>query len=322
MADVGTVSSSFAGTPQWYSEYLKQIAQLGGGLATEEVGPDDLFQGPRIADWTPDQLSAFNMTRDAAGMWKPGFDAAQDAYAASQGLLNQSNLMTAQGAQFDRPTYENTYWDIYKPGVDLLQDQARRIGNEQFENTTLAGLNRNFTGAGGFGSGRHQILGADAAATAQQKIEDTANQAWMGSRQQAMQDYMGWGKQNMQGAQQMGTLAQNQAGLGNNLWDLGTKGTAAMANDAGALAAIGQQQQAMTQANYNLGYQDFQQQQQFPWQQLSNWTGLMQGQQLPQFQTNNSVQMGAGAVTMPTGTYYSPWMSGMQGAAGAAGIIG
>jgi hypothetical protein len=212
MADVGTVSSSFSGTPQWYSDYLKEIAQLGGGLAQEEYIP---YGAPRIADWTPDQMQAFNQTRDAQGMWRPGFDAAQDAYAASQGMLNQSSQLTSQGAQFDRPTYENTYWDIYEPGVQALQDQARRIGNENFENTTLAGLNRNFAGAGGFGSGRHQILGADAAATAQQKIEDVASQTWMTGRQQAMQDYMGWGKQNMTGGSQMASLAQNQAGLGN-----------------------------------------------------------------------------------------------------------
>ncbi len=318
MADVGTVSSSFSGTPQWYSDYLREVSEVGRSLAQEDFTP---YAGPRIAGFTPDQQTAFNMTRDAQGMWRPGFDAAQDAMAASQGALGQASQMIQQGGQFDRPTYENTYWDIYKPGVERLQEQAQRIGSQNFTNTTLADLNRNFTGTGNFGGGRHQILGADAAATAQQKIEDLSNQAWMTGRQQAMGDYLNWGKQNLQGGQQMAGVAQNQSALGKDLFGLGTAGTQAMMTDASAMANIGQQQQLMDQSNLNLAYNDWNQQRNYPWEQATNWSSLMRGQALPSLNTQSTTSIGSGAFALPN--YSNPWATGINAGAGIySGLTG
>jgi hypothetical protein len=89
---------------------------------------------------------------------------------------------------------------------------------------------------------------------------------------------------------------------------LGTQ-QAAMA-DSNAMGNIGQQQQTMNQQNLSMAYQDFQDQQNYPWQQLDKWASLMNKAPIPNYQSN--VQLPA---VVPT-TYQNPWASGIQGAAG------
>jgi hypothetical protein len=90
---------------------------------------------------------------------------------------------------------------------------------------------------------------------------------------------------------------------------LGTQ-QAALA-DAAALGNIGTQKQGMNQQNMNLAYQDFMEQQNYPWQQLDKWSSVLNRTSIPNYQSQ--VQLPA---VVPT-TYQNPWASAVQGAAGA-----
>lgn len=309
MAFTGTTPSgaSFSSPAEWYDQYLADLTALGGSLAQEEYTP---YGGPRVAEWTPDQLAAFSRVRDAADMWRPYVDPALQSMEAGKGGLNEMANMIRGASTFDRPTFENTYLDIYMDPARKMQEAARSIGARNFENTTLKQLSDAFTGTGQFGSGRHQILGADAAAQAQAQIEEAAATIGMNATQNAMGDYYKWGQQGLQGANQMGDYAANQAKMGMDLMNFGLGTQHAAMADASAIGNIGQQQQTMNQQNLNLGYQDFLEQQNYPWQQLDKWSALTRGQQIPNYQSQ--VQLPA---TVPT-TYQNPWMSGLQGAAG------
>ena len=292
-----------ADSPQWYNDYLQDIASTGEALAGEEYQP---YQGPRIAEWTPDQQEAFARTRDSADMWRPYVDQGQDAFASGQGGLNVMADMTQAAGKFDRPTYNNTYLDIYQPAMTGMQNAIDQIGQRNFENTTLKQLNDNFTGTGQFGSGRHQILGADAAAQAQSQIEQQKANVEMTGRQNAMGDYLNWAKQGGQMAGQMGTYAQNQATMGSNLMAFGANTQNLARGDAASIGNIGTQQQDMNQKNLNLSYQDFMDQQSFPWQQLGRWTSSVQGNPIPTYGSNVQQQ-----------TVTNPWLSGTMGGLGA-----
>jgi hypothetical protein len=298
----------FSSANEWYDQYLADLAALGGTLAQEEPS---LYEGPRIAEWTPDQQQAFSRVRDSVDMWRPYVDPALESLYAGQGGLNRMNEMINQSSQFDRPTFESTYLDIHMGPARQMQDAARSIGARNFENTTLKQLNDAFTGTGQFGSGRHQILGADAAAQAQAQIEEAAAGIGMQATQNAMGDYYKWGQQGLQGAQQMGSYAANQARMGTDLMNFGLGTQQASMADAAAIGNIGQQQQNMNQQNLNLGYQDYQEQQNLPWQQLDKWSSLMRGSSIPNYQSQ--VQMPA---VVPA-TYQNPWASAVQGGAGA-----
>lgn len=299
--------TQFASPSEWYDQYLADLTALGGTLAQEDYVP---YGGPRIAEWTPDQQGAFGRTRDALDMWRPYVDPAREALEAGQGGLNSMRELAQGAATFDRPTFENTYLDIYMNPAREMQDAASAIGQRNFQNTTLKSLNDAFAGSGQFGSSRNQILGADAAAMAQAQIEEARAGIGMQATQNAMGDYLKWANQGMQGAQQMGTYAGKQAQMGTDLMNFGLGTQQAAIQDAYQLGNIGTQQQQMNQQNLNLAYQDFQEQQAYPWQQLDKWSSLVRGQSIPNYAPIAQAQ------PVAPSTYQNPWLSALQGAAG------
>jgi hypothetical protein len=293
--------------PDWYNDYLREIAESGKALAQEEYAP---YEGPRIAEFTPDQQAAFARTRDSLDMWRPYADQAQDALASGQGGLNTMAQMTQRAGTYNDPTYENVFWDNYSPAVQGMQNAIDQIGQRNFQNTTLKGLNDNFAGTGQFGSGRHQILGQDAAANAQSQIEQQKANVMMTGRQNAMGDYLNWAKQEGAMGSQMGNYAGNQARMGTDLMNFGQTAQNYAQQDAGALMNMGTQQQNMNQQNLNLGYQDFMDQQAFPWQQMGRWTGAVQGNPIPTYGSN---------VQQPNVT--NPWLAAGMGGVGGASMV-
>lgn len=81
---------------------------------------------------------------------------------------------------------------------------------------------------------------------------------------------------NLQAGSQMGSLSNLQ----NNF----------VLQNAGALGASGDQQQAQNQANLNVAYGDFQNQQQYPWQQLGNLSSIVHGLPMSTTQTGQTTQ--------------------------------
>ena len=219
--------------------------------------------------------------------------------------------MTQQAANFDPNTFNQTYYGgVYEPTVNKMRDAAKSIGQRDFQDTTLKALSDSFTGSGHFGSGRHQILGADAAAAAEARIQEQMAGIEMGGRQAAMGDYLNWSKQQGNMGNQMGNLAGNYARMGTDLMNFGLGTQQAAMADAASLGNIGQQQQQMNQQNLNLSYQDFQDQQNYPWQQLDKWGAVTRGQNIPNYQSQ---------VTLPSVSQtasQNPWAAGIQGGLG------
>lgn len=83
--------------PEWYTNYAMNV--LSGQQALSSV-PYTAYQGPRVAGFTPDQNTAFDMTKAAAGSFAPGMNAAMDA---TKGALGSSSMGAAQ-PYFDRAT--------------------------------------------------------------------------------------------------------------------------------------------------------------------------------------------------------------------------
>lgn len=145
-------------------------------------------------------------------------------YAPSTNMLNQAGMaqgaqgqydpakgMTTQAGTYQDPLYESTFYGNYDPVIQQMQQSARNIGQEQFQDTTLKALNDNFMGSGQFGSGRHQLLGADAAAMAQADIENKVAEIGLQGRQMGMQDYLGWAQQQGAMGGQLGDLEARRA---------------------------------------------------------------------------------------------------------------
>lgn len=278
MPDLTSTSTSNQSIPGWLTSYLQQLA---GGAATTASQPYQPYQNARIAALTPDQLQAQQLTEQNVGSTQPYFDSANQAYQnADSGNLNTQSF--------------NSFMNPYTSDV---VGQIQTLGNRNLTENVLPSVNSTFTGAGQFGSSRNADFTNRALRDNQEAISQAQGTALASGFQNSVQDSQNALSQGLQSGQlQQGLgLAQQGAGL----------------TDASALNTVGQQQQNQTQQNYNLGYQDFLTQQQWPYQQESYFSGILNGTPTP-------------TSTTQTNTTPGPSTTGqiLGGLAGGVGLLG
>lgn len=279
MPDLTSSSTSNTQLPGWLNQYLQQLA---GSSATTASQPYQTYSGPRIASLTPDQLQAQQVTEQNVGSYQPAFDAASNAYSggASTGNLDP-----------------NSFASFWNPYTSQVTDTIAQLGNRNLEENVLPAVNNTFTSSGQFGSSRNADFTNRALRDNQEAISQAQGQALNTGFQNNVQNSQNALQQQLQSG-------QLQQGLG-----LATQG--AGLTDASALNTVGQQQQNQTQQNYNLGYQDFLTQQQWPYQQESYFSGILNGTPTP-------------TSTTQTNTTPGPSTTGqiLGGLAGGVGLLG
>ena len=227
--------------PDWYQQYLKGTAAQALAATGQPYTP---YGGPRIAPFTPAQLSAF--------------DLAQSGVGAGQADVSQAKDMTTAASTYD-PNALQQFMSPYTSGVlDVIAQRGARNLSENL----LPQVNTTFTGAGQFGSTRN----ADFTARAVRDTNQSILQQQALSAQQALQDaqnqYGAWAGRGLMGAQELASLA-------------GT-GRAMTAQDVATQEAVGQTQQDMAQKSMDLAYQDFLRQQGYPLTQAQELASLGQ----------------------------------------------
>ncbi len=75
--------------PDWYTIYAQQLVANQNAVSAQ---PYTTFQGPRVADFTPQQQQGFGMTGQAATAYQPGLTAAT---GATQGAVNAPGALEA-----------------------------------------------------------------------------------------------------------------------------------------------------------------------------------------------------------------------------------
>ena len=259
-------------------DYIKQPAIDNLKKAAEIADSEyQAYGGPRIADFTQDQLDAMQRVRDMQG----GQDANLDAAMSGLRSLEKFSPEQIQARQFDSQTAS----DYMNPYTENVLDRARQ---RIFDADDIARQKRDARaiGAGAFGdNSRRFVQEAEAQSNLQDRLADMeakqlaaayesgakifgqdANRALQAdARNQAAG--LSANQQNnlatIQGAQGIGRLAQLQQGL-----DL--QGTQ-------ALTGIGAAQQGLNQAGLDLAYGDFLAQQNFPKQQVAFMSDILQG---------------------------------------------
>ena len=233
---------------------------------------------------------------------------------AGQPLYSQAAGLYTQGSQYD-PSKVQQYLNPYLSGV---VNELGRVGSEQFQNQTLPALTGGFSTLGQYGSGRQGALMANAAALNQREVLGQQANALNSAYTNASNDYQNWAKIGQSAASGLGNLGQQQAAqtaaaaqLQETGWDNALKNAlsgsqlqsqsslnagTAMGNlgqvaqqlgigDVNQLATLGQQQQQNQQAQLDAAYKNFQEQRQYPWQQLQNYAQLF-GVGTPQASTS------------------------------------
>lgn len=283
--------------PQYLSDYLYNLMSGAYSAAQEQYQP---YTGPRIAGLSPEQLSAFEMTKGAAGAFQPQLTAAGQTAQKAAGVSPLSASQPYfQAASQTTPGVISNYMNPYEQNVtNRMGDIAAR----QIREKLMPELSDQFIRAGQFGSTRQQELAQrgvrDIAENLSSQIGAQLAQGYTTAGQQAQEDLrrtasLGQAAGQLAGTemQGLGTLAGVQAGLAQKEQALGLQGAA-------ALEAVGAQQQQQAQKNLDLAYQDFLRQTQYPKEQISFLSNIVRG--LP---SGGGTTSGA---TTSSGQTYSP----------------
>lgn len=269
--------------PTWLQQYTQGILAQSNALASQPYQP---YGGPRIAGFSPAQQQAQQEVQDLQGQYRGPLAQAQQLATSSSQPAAVSNALgylplaqsAIQGAMSPTAAMMNPYTQNV---IQKAEDDASRY----FTNTLQPQINNQFTAAGQFNSSANQRAQDLTAQQLTQQVQDTAGSALSQAFQNAQQV-------GLQGASQLGALGQIGGGLGYEQGVLGLQGASQLGalgqlgqtlglQGAGALDTIGGEQQNQNQQNLNLGYQDFLNQQQYPYQQASWLSQMLQGTATP-----------------------------------------
>ena len=244
-------------------EYAKPYAEkmLGKAEAITE-SPYQTYGGQRMATSTPEQQAA---RQNVAGMQQPGQFAAGTGLAAAGGLgalgagQQYMQMATDPGAQqaFMSPYMQNA--------VELQKQEAIRDAQK-------AQLAQNLGAArqGTYGGARQLLAGTERERNLQQNLANIQASGTQKAYEDAIRGMQFGTTAGLQGAQ-----AATQAGA--TLGQLGIGQQQAGVDLAKAQEAFGAMGQAEQQKALDLQYQDFLQQQQYPYKQLGFMSDILRG---------------------------------------------
>lgn len=273
---VTTTGTTTSAVPQWMQDYTKGLLAKANAEAAMPYQP---YEGARIAGFNPNQNAAFDMTKANIGSANPGIEAAMGVAGnlPGQGALQQAMTYLPSSME-EFPAAASRYLNPYQ---DAVTNKAKNLALDTWNNEINPSISGQFIRNGVYGSSAHMREANQGAAKILSQIQDSADaslaQGWNTSANIFNQDQARQG----QLAQIAGQLGATQGNLGMDqaklLANLGIQKHAVGAQDAAALAEIGQQQQSQTQKNLDLAYQDFLSQQGYTKDQINWLSNLMQG---------------------------------------------
>lgn len=247
--------------PEWVDKGGQSLFAQASELAQR---PYQTFGGPRVAGFSQDETDAFGRARSAIGNYQPNLDKAGAALGRADGQWDAAAL-----ERYSNPFAQNV--------TDIsVRELMRQHGIAQ------QGRNANAVQAGAFGGARHGVMDAEAMRNTEQTVADTllrGNAAAYESARQAFEKDR---------AADMG-MADAYAGLGRVESALGQA-------DINNLLGIGGMQRGLDQASLDTAYQDFENQQKWPYEQTNFASGILRG--VPYSQ--KSTQTGGNIVQQPS----------------------
>lgn len=255
--------------------YVSQAYQNLLGAATNQAQkPLQQYGGSLVQGFTPDQMAAFKTIGNAQGMGQPYINAASDQFGKASTPFYQNVQQ-----------YESPYTQDVTKSLTNLFDQQNAQQQQQ--------LQGNLVGQGAFGGDRQAIMQATLAGQQQLNQAPTLANVLQGGYQTALgaSEAQGWlGQQTGFGL----------ASLGNESQNLALSGASAQLQSGGLQQQLGQEQ-------LNIPYEQFQQQQAYPFQTLGWLGGLTTG-----IGSNSGGTSGTG--------YPGPNMAGQIAGLGVAGL--
>lgn len=248
-----TTQSSTSSLPEFYAPYASDM--LAKAKASTEQ-PYQAYSGNRLADFSGDTNQAFDLIRQNAAGGTPALD---------QGINAAGGISGYQAKQIpgtDLTPYLNPYTQNV---LDVQKKRATQNFQEQ-----QAGRDANAVNAGAFGGDRRFVSDS----LAQRDLNDQLQGIDASGLSNAFNTATGL-FQNDETNRRLGAgLGLDAAGM---LGQLGQTRNDIKLGNAEALSGVGAKIQQRQQAGLDLAYKDFQNQRDYPSQQLSLYSQLLSG---------------------------------------------
>lgn len=212
---------------------------------TVEQNPYRPYGGQRFAGFNADQQRGFGLARQNVGAYQP--------------YLNQARSFAQQGAQQFSAADANR---LMNPYMQAVGQQVVRDINRAFDQQALLDSDA-ARAAGAFGGSRHGVVDAERNRNRAQEISDTLTQLYSGAYDRALNAYEAE-------RQRMANAANQFAGLGQQAQQQGLV-------DAQSQLDIGRAQQALEQAYLDFLFEEYQRQQNAPFDQINFLRGILGG---------------------------------------------
>ncbi len=244
------ISSSYthATLPAWYAGQQQRLGEAAEGA---RQAPYQRYQGNRFANFYNDDVTkAYELARQQ-GIDKP--------------YLNEANTMSREGAnaKFD-PSMIEQYLNPYNKHV---VQQMEELANKQFYDKTLPNLKRQFVNTGTYKSGARTKAVDDLIKEHERELNNARyralNEGYRPAAEQAGKMHESRAARQLEGANvQSGLAPLAQAGK---------------LSDVEALRQVGAEQRDREQAERDFEYQNFQQQENYPYRMQQHQAGILTG---------------------------------------------
>jgi|TARA_R110000751_G_scaffold39314_7_gene93528 hypothetical protein len=237
--------------PDELKPYITDILEKSKGVQErrEEEGYVP-FEGPRIAEFSPEQEQAFTGVQGLVGAGQPSFDTASGLAQAGTQAATPEGL-----GQFMSPYMQNVV-DIQKR--EALQDSAL-VGNQIGASAVQ--------GAGGFGGSRQAILEAEHGRNTLQNLSDIQERGQQAAYGDAINLFNNQKGRELAGSQQFANLGSQAPGQ-------------AMKEFA-ALEGVGSQRQGQSQQALNIAQDEYEIARTFPERSLQDYNAIVRGYSSP-----------------------------------------
>ena len=310
--------------PEWARPYAKDALAKGAALTDISQNPYQQYGGERIAGFQPMQQQAFQGAANMQPSQQVGLGSGI-AGAAGLGALG-TNYQGGQfeGGQFDTQAAQQ-YMNPYTQNVvDYQKSQALRDFQIAQPMRQAQAVQQ-----GAFGGSRSAIVDAEAQRSLNSQLQGITATGQQAAFQNAQQQFNQDQARRLQ-AQQLGEQSR-QYGAG-----LGMQGLQTGLQAAGQLGQLGQteygqrmginqlqsqygaQQQQQAQRPLDMAYQDFQNQQNYPYKQLGFMSDMIRGLPLGQQSTSSIYEQGPSTVQTLAGLGGAAYGFGRSGMFGAA----
>lgn len=256
----GSTTTTTSSPPPQVLEAYQQALGMAGNAASQ---PLQQYSGQVVAGFTPDQTSAFNTIDQSQGVANPYINSAQ-------GMLDQSTSPIWGNVQQFSPSTVSEYTNPYTQNV-VNASEAQMQNMDAQQQSALQGQ---AISSGAFGGDRAGV--ASAVLSGQQALANNQTVAGLESQGygQALSEF-NTQQQSQLGAQEAQQYLQAQGAYGEA--GLGAQAQNSALTGASAQLQSGALQQQLNQENLNVPYEQFQQQQAYPFQTAQYYANIAEG---------------------------------------------